>query len=162
MLKIGFSGERQGSGAVSTAPEWAAIFSAPPVSAKAVFMTHILLVAAGGAVGSVLRYLVGLWTLRSFGPAFPWGTLTVNITGSFLIGVLAEAIARKFGASVEMRVFLITGILGGYTTFSAFSLDAMTLLERGEPVTALIYVASSVLLSALAVFAGLALMRAMV
>lgn len=125
-------------------------------------MTHILLVAAGGAVGSVLRYLVGLWTLRSFGPAFPWGTLTVNITGSFLIGVLAEAIARKFGASVEMRVFLITGILGGYTTFSAFSLDAMTLLERGEPVTALIYVASSVLLSALAVFAGLALMRAMV
>ena len=125
-------------------------------------MTHILLVAAGGAIGSVLRYLVGLWTLRNFGPAFPWGTLTVNITGSFLIGVLAEAIARKFGASVEMRVFLITGILGGYTTFSAFSLDAMTLLERGEPVTALIYVASSVLLSALAVFAGLALMRAMV
>ncbi|WP_276118523.1 fluoride efflux transporter CrcB [Pararhizobium qamdonense] len=125
-------------------------------------MTHILLVAAGGAVGSVLRYLVGLWTLRSFGPAFPWGTLTVNITGSFLIGVLAEAIARKFGASAEMRVFLITGILGGYTTFSAFSLDAMTLLERGEPVTALIYVASSVLLSAFAVFAGLALMRAMV
>ncbi len=128
----------------------------------AVSMTHILLVAAGGALGSVLRYLVGLWTLRSFGPSFPWGTLTVNITGSFLIGVLAEVIARKFGASAEMRVFLITGILGGYTTFSAFSLDAITLLERGEAVTALIYVASSVLLSALAVFAGLVLMRAMV
>ncbi len=125
-------------------------------------MTHILLVAAGGALGSVLRYLVGLWTLRSFGPSFPWGTLTVNITGSFLIGVFAEVIARKFGASAEMRVFLITGILGGYTTFSAFSLDAITLFERGEPVTALIYVASSVLLSALAVFAGLALMRAIV
>ena len=125
-------------------------------------MTHILLVAAGGALGSVLRYLVGIWTLRSFGPAFPWGTMTVNITGSFLIGVLAELIARKFGASAEMRVFLITGILGGYTTFSAFSLDAIALLERGEPVTALIYVTSSVLLSALAVFAGLALMRAIV
>ena len=125
-------------------------------------MTHIFLVAAGGAVGSVLRYLVGLWTLRSFGPSFPWGTLTVNITGSFLIGVFAEVIARKFGASAEMRVFLITGVLGGYTTFSAFSLDAITLVERGEPVTALIYVASSVVLSALAVFAGLALMRAMV
>lgn len=125
-------------------------------------MTHIFLVAAGGALGSVLRYLVGLWTLRSFGPSFPWGTFTVNVTGSFLIGVLAEVIARKFGASAEMRVFLITGILGGYTTFSAFSLDAITLLERGEPVTALIYVASSVLLSALAVFAGLALMRAIV
>jgi len=125
-------------------------------------MTHIFLVAAGGAVGSVLRYLVGLWTLRSFGPSFPWGTLTVNITGSFLIGVFAEVIARKFGASAEMRVFLITGVLGGYTTFSAFSLDAITLVERGEPVTALIYVASSVVLSALAVFAGLALMRAIV
>lgn len=125
-------------------------------------MTHILLVAAGGALGSVLRYLVGLWTLRSFGPSFPWGTLTVNITGSFLIGVFAEMIARKFGASAEIRVFLITGILGGYTTFSAFSLDAITLFERGEPVTALIYVASSVLLSAVAVFAGLALMRTIV
>ncbi len=125
-------------------------------------MTHILLVAAGGALGSVLRYLVGFWTLRSFGPSFPWGTLTVNITGSFLIGVFAEVITRKLGASAEMRVFLITGILGGYTTFSAFSLDAITLFERGEPVTALIYVASSVLLSALAVFAGLALMRAIV
>ena len=125
-------------------------------------MTHILLVAAGGALGSVLRYLVGLWTLRSFGPSFPWGTLTVNITGSFLIGVFAEVIARKFGASAEMRVFLITGILGGYTTFSAFSLDAITLFERGEPVTALIYVVSSVLLSALAVFVGLALMCAIV
>ena len=139
-----------------------ASFPAPPVSAMAFFMTHILLVAVGGALGSVLRYLVGLWTLRGFGPSFPWGTLTVNVTGSFLIGVLAEAIARKFGASAEMRVFLITGILGGYTTFSAFSLDAITLLERGEPVTAAIYVGSSVLLSAIAVFAGLALMRAMV
>lgn len=125
-------------------------------------MTNLLLVAFGGAFGSVLRYLVGLWTLRSFGPSFPWGTLIVNVTGSFLIGVFAEAIARKVGASVEMRVFLITGILGGYTTFSAFSLDAMTLMERGEMVTAAIYVGSSVLLSAIAVFAGLALMRAMV
>ncbi|OBZ96376.1 camphor resistance protein CrcB [Pararhizobium polonicum] len=125
-------------------------------------MTNILLVAFGGAFGSVLRYLLGLWTLRSFGPSFPWGTLIVNVTGSFLIGVFAEAIARKFGASVEMRVFLITGILGGYTTFSAFSLDAITLVERGEPVIAAIYVGSSVLLSAIAVFAGLALMRAIV
>ncbi len=124
-------------------------------------MIHILLVAAGGALGSVLRYLVGLWTLRSFGPSFPWGTLTVNITGSFLIGVFAEAIARKFGASPEMRVFLITGILGGYTTFSAFSLDAIMLVERGQAVTAAIYVGSSVALSAIAVVAGLALMRTM-
>lgn len=128
----------------------------------AISMTHILLVAAGGALGSVLRYLVGLWTLRGFGPSFPWGTLIVNVTGSFLIGALAEAITRKFGVSAEMRLFLITGILGGYTTFSAFSLDAITLVERGEPVTAVIYVGASVLLSAIAVFAGLALVRAMV
>lgn len=128
----------------------------------AFLMTHILLVATGGAFGSVLRYLVGLWTLRSFGPSFPWGTLIVNVTGSFLIGVFAEVIARKLGASAEMRVFLITGILGGYTTFSAFSLDAITLMERGEMITAAIYVGSSVLLSAIAVFAGLALMRAIV
>jgi CrcB protein len=144
------------------APKWTSDFPAPPLSAMAFPMTHILLVATGGAFGSVLRYLVGLWTLRSFGPSFPWGTLIVNVTGSFLIGVFAEVIARKLGASAEMRVFLITGILGGYTTFSAFSLDAITLMERGEMITAAIYVGSSVLLSAIAVFAGLALMRAIV
>jgi fluoride exporter len=148
--------------AIAIAPKWTRDFSAAPLSAMAFLMTHILLVATGGAFGSVLRYLVGLWTLRSFGPSFPWGTLIVNVTGSFLIGVFAEVIARKLGASAEMRVFLITGILGGYTTFSAFSLDAITLMERGEMITAAIYVGSSVLLSAIAVFAGLALMRAIV
>ncbi|OCP34831.1 fluoride efflux transporter CrcB [Ensifer sp. LC163] len=125
-------------------------------------MTHLLLVGAGGAIGSMARYLLGLWTLRRWGPGFPWGTLSVNITGSFLIGLLAELIMRKFGASAEMRLFLITGVLGGYTTFSAFSLDAIMLLERGEVALAFGYVAASVLLSILAVFAGLALMRAMV
>jgi len=125
-------------------------------------MKQLFLVAVGGAFGSVTRYLVGLWTLRTFGPAFPWGTLTVNITGSFLIGVLAELIARKFGASADLRVLLVTGVLGGYTTFSAFSLDAVTLFERGEPVTAALYIGASVGLSICAVFAGLALMRAMV
>ncbi|OCP18705.1 MULTISPECIES: fluoride efflux transporter CrcB [unclassified Ensifer] len=125
-------------------------------------MTHLLLVGAGGAIGSMARYLLGLWTLRRWGPGFPWGTLSVNITGSFLIGLLAELIMRKFGASAEMRLFLITGVLGGYTTFSAFSLDAIMLLERGEVALAFGYVAASVLLSILAVFAGLALMRTMV
>ncbi len=86
----------------------------------------------------------------------------VNVTGSFLIGLLAELIMRKFGASPEMRLFLITGVLGGYTTFSAFSLDAIMLLERGDAALALGYIAASVVLSILAVFAGLALMRAMV
>lgn len=125
-------------------------------------MTHLLLVAAGGAIGSILRYLSGLWAVHRFGPAFPWGTLGVNIVGSFLIGVLAEMIMRKFGASPEMRVFLITGVLGGFTTFSAFSLDAVMLAERGDIALSLIYVTASVGLSILAVFSGLALMRAIV
>ncbi|MBD9646771.1 fluoride efflux transporter CrcB [Ensifer sp. ENS09] len=125
-------------------------------------MTHLLLVGAGGAIGSMLRYLVGLWAVHRLGSGFPWGTLGVNITGSFLIGVLAEVIMRKFGASPDMRVFLITGVLGGYTTFSAFSLDAITLFERGDVMLSAAYVLASVALSILAVFSGLALMRAIV
>ncbi|MBP1876129.1 CrcB protein [Ensifer adhaerens] len=125
-------------------------------------MSNLLLVGAGGAIGSMVRYLVGLWTLHRWGPGFPWGTLGVNITGSFVIGLLAELIMRKFGASAEMRLFLITGVLGGYTTFSAFSLDTITLFERGDAALAVTYIAASVVLSILAVFAGLALMRAMV
>ncbi|NVD41093.1 fluoride efflux transporter CrcB [Ensifer sp. HO-A22] len=125
-------------------------------------MSNLLLVGAGGAIGSMARYLVGLWTLHRWGSGFPWGTLGVNITGSFLIGFLAELIMRKFGASAEMRLFLITGVLGGYTTFSAFSLDTITLFERGDAALAITYIAASVVLSIVAVFAGLALMRAMV
>jgi CrcB protein len=125
-------------------------------------MSNLLLVGAGGAIGSMARYLLGLWTLHRWGPGFPWGTLGVNITGSFLIGFLAELIMRKFGASAEMRLFLITGVLGGYTTFSAFSLDTITLFERGDAALAITYIAASVVLSIVAVFAGLALMRAMV
>ncbi|MBD8555886.1 fluoride efflux transporter CrcB [Rhizobium sp. CFBP 8762] len=123
---------------------------------------NIVLVAVGGAVGSVLRYLVGVWALRLAGPVFPWGTLFVNVTGSFLIGVTAEFIVRRFGGSVDLRLLLITGLIGGYTTFSAFTLDALTLLERGNTAAALIYIASSVVVSLLAVFAGLVLTRSIV
>ncbi|TAV73882.1 fluoride efflux transporter CrcB [Rhizobium leguminosarum] len=124
-------------------------------------MIQALLVAAGGAIGSLLRYYVGQWALRLMGPAFPWGTLAVNIVGCFVIGVLAELIARKFNASVELRLLLITGFLGGFTTFSAFSLDAISLFERGEAVAGGIYIAASVGLSMAAVIAGLAVMRAL-
>ena len=75
-------------------------------------MNHILLVAIGGALGSVARYLTGLATLRWFGPGFPWGTLTVNIVGGLIIGIFAELIARRFDGSQELRLFIITGILG--------------------------------------------------
>lgn len=123
-------------------------------------MTNMLLVALGGAFGSLCRYLVGTWALRQFGPNFPWGTLTVNIIGSFTIGLASEIIIRRFGGSLELRLLVITGMLGGFTTFSAFSLDFLALLERGSTMAAMAYVTSSVLISLVAVFAGLALGRA--
>ena len=122
-------------------------------------MQNILLVAFGGALGSVARYLVNVWSVRLAGVNFPWGTLTVNLVGSFMIGLFAEMIARKFDASAEMRIFLITGVLGGFTTFSAFSLDAVSLITRGDSVLGAVYIAASIGLSIAAVFAGLALGR---
>ncbi|EJC79418.1 crcB protein [Rhizobium leguminosarum bv. trifolii WSM2297] len=124
-------------------------------------MIQALLVALGGAIGSVLRYYVGQWTLRLMGPAFPWGTLAVNVVGCFVIGVFAELIARRFNASMELRLLLITGFLGGFTTFSAFSLDAISLFERGEAVAGGVYIVASVGLSMVAVMSGLAVMRAL-
>lgn len=121
----------------------------------------VFLVAVGGALGSILRYLVGFLTLRWFGPNFPWGTLAVNVLGSFAIGLLSEMIARRFNASMELRVFLVTGILGGFTTFSSFSLDTMFLLERGAIASMVGYVLATLCLSFLAILAGLALGRAM-
>ena len=125
-------------------------------------MNHILLVALGGALGSVGRYLTGIATLRLFGPGYPWGTLAVNMIGGLAIGVFAELIARRFDGSAELRLFIITGILGGFTTFSAFSLEVAAMAERGEYFTATSYVLASVLISVAAVFAGLALVRALV
>lgn len=127
---------------------------------EVVLLFNITLVAVGGALGSVGRYLVGLAMLRLMGPAFPWGTFTVNVVGSFLIGVLAELIVIRFAASGELRLLLVTGILGGFTTFSSFSLDAFSLYEKGEPLTALAYLFGSLVLSLAAVLAGVAAMRA--
>ena len=124
-------------------------------------MLNMLLVAFGGAAGSVARFLVGQWSLRQFGPAFPWGTLIVNVAGSLAIGFFVELVARRLNASAEMRLFLVTGFLGGFTTFSAFSLDALALFERGATGTAVAYVAASVLVSLAAVAGGLALGRSM-
>ena len=122
-------------------------------------MINIVLVAAGGAIGSVFRYLVGVWSVRLAGVNFPWGTLTVNVVGSFLIGLLVELVARRLNASMEMRLFLVTGVLGGFTTFSSFSLDAVSLFERGALGLSAVYVIASLSVSIAAVFAGLALGR---
>lgn len=120
---------------------------------------NILLVAIGGAFGSVCRYLTGVWALRLFGPGFPWSTLAVNIVGSYLIGCVAEALARGFSAPLDLRLLVMTGVLGGFTTFSAFSLDLWVLYERGAVVEAALYFTASLVLSLLATGLGLLTVR---
>jgi len=126
-----------------------------------IIMMEVLLVAVGGAIGSVLRYYVGVWSVRLAGAGFPWGTLTVNLVGSFLIGIVVELIVRKFDGSPALRLFLMTGIIGGFTTFSTFALDTVVLMEKGQLGTAIVYVLVSVIVSLCAVFAGLSLIRSL-
>jgi CrcB protein len=118
-----------------------------------------LIVFLGGGLGASLRHGINLLTARALGSAFPYGTLTVNVTGSIVMGLIAGYFAFKGDASQNWRLFLTTGILGGYTTFSAFSLDVALLYERGEIGLAAMYVVASVLLSIAGLFAGLALAR---
>ena len=118
-----------------------------------------LVVFLGGGIGAALRHGVNLAIARLLGTAFPYGTLMINITGSFIMGVVAAYFAFKGDASQHWRLFLTTGILGGYTTFSAFSLDAALLYERGEMGMAALYVIASVTISIIGLFAGLALVR---
>jgi CrcB protein len=122
-------------------------------------MKSYLLVFVGGGIGASLRHTVNMVSARGLGTAFPWGTFIINISGSLVMGLIAGYLAFKGGASQPWRLFLMTGILGGYTTFSAFSLDAALLYERGEIGSALIYVLGSVVLSIAGLFAGLALVR---
>jgi CrcB protein len=119
-----------------------------------------VIVFLGGGLGAMLRHGVNLATARLLGSAFPWHTFFINITGSLVMGLIAGWFALKAGASQDWRLFLTTGILGGYTTFSAFSLDAALLYERGELGQAAFYVVGSVVLSIAGLFAGLWLVRA--
>jgi fluoride exporter len=119
----------------------------------------ILAVAAGGALGSVARYLVGVGSGKLFGTDFPWGTLLINVTGSFLIGAFVGLFAVKWDLSQAARIFLTVGICGGYTTFFTFSLDAYYLIERGQILASSAYVGASVALSAGALVAALKLVR---
>ena len=115
-------------------------------------------VALGGAIGSVLRYFSGKYAMAYFGGDFPYGTLFVNVTGSFIMGLLM-ALFIQYTPSFETRTFLTVGILGGFTTFSSFSLDAVNLWERGDIVSFMIYVGASVIVSIMALAAGLFLIR---
>lgn len=114
-------------------------------------------VAVGGAIGSVLRYLSNVGAMRLIGPGFPWGTVLVNIVGSFAMGVLMVVLAHKGG--MRFAPFAMTGILGGFTTFSAFSLDSFALYERGQTGLAVCYILGTVALSLAALSLGVLLTR---
>ena len=126
-------------------------------------MLSIFLVFVGGGIGAALRHGVNVAAAAWFGTGFPWGTMIVNVVGSFVIGALAAWFAFRGDAmwTQPLRLFLATGILGGFTTFSAFSLDFALLFERGEIGQGIGYVLVSVALSLAAVFAGLFLVRSM-
>ena len=119
---------------------------------------NLLLVMAGGALGAGARHLFGRWTLAAFGPDYPYGTLGVNLIGGLLMGLLVGVLARTT-AGEPVRLLLGVGVLGGFTTFSAFSLDVVTMIERGALLTAALYVVASVVGSIVALFAGLSLVR---
>jgi CrcB protein len=123
-------------------------------------MVNLLFVAVGGAAGSVARYLVGGWTLRALGPGWPYGTFAVNLVGGFLMGLLVGWLAHQGGAEQErLRVLLGVGVLGGFTTFSAFSLETARMIETRAFGQAAVYTTLSVVLSVGALFAGLILAR---
>ena len=124
-------------------------------------MGVIAAVGVGGGIGALIRYYVASWIQPAWWPGFPFGIFIVNITGGLVMGLLTALMALKLNVSPEMRAFLTTGILGGYTTFSTFSLDSALLIERGAWGQAALYVIGSAVLSILAIFAGLWIVRAL-
>jgi len=123
-------------------------------------MLNLMTVMIGGAIGAGARHLVNGAALRLVGASFPWGTMALNIVGSFAMGLLVGVLARRTGDTTTTRLFLATGVLGGFTTFSAFSLDFAMLWERGAQGQAMGYATASVLASLAAIFIGLWLVRA--
>ncbi len=122
--------------------------------------TIIFSVAAGGAIGATLRWAIVRWSGHVLGLAFPYGTLIVNVLGSLVMGAAAVVMMERFpGSWGRFSPFLMTGVLGGFTTFSAFSLDALFLIERGRNLAAAAYIGGSVALSIAGLWAGLALAR---
>lgn len=122
-------------------------------------MPSLFLVMLGGALGSAARYLTGKLALAWFGPAFPWGTLAVNLIGGLAMGLVAGSLVRLGEASEPWRLLLAVGVLGGFTTFSSFSLELVTMLERGDWLAGIGYVLASVIGAAAAVAAGLGIAR---
>ena len=121
-------------------------------------MFNLLLVVVGVGIGAGIRHLTSMGALRLVGPNYPWGTMAINIVGSFAMGLFIAILARR-GGSNELRLFVATGILGGFTTFSAFSLDFATLWERGATLPAFGYALASVIGAIISLFLGLWLAR---
>jgi fluoride exporter len=120
---------------------------------------NFILIFIGGGLGAALRHAVNLLALRTVGTDFPIGTLAINVLGSLLMGMAAEYFALRGGVSIRTQLFLTTGVLGGFTTFSAFSLETALLYQRGQTAPALLYASASLVLAVGGLFAGMALMR---
>jgi fluoride exporter len=116
-------------------------------------------VAAGGALGSVLRFLVGTWFVQRLGPGFPWGTFTINVTGSFAIGIVLQLAQARIGLNPYARLFVATGVLGGYTTFSTFAYETYLLSRDAFSLQSVWYGFGSVVGGVAAAYAGLVLTR---
>lgn len=126
-------------------------------------LTHILLVGAGGCIGSMARYITVISLDKKLNSFFPFGTITVNLIGSFLLGVLFTMLLKKAGLnSPEWRLFLGTGFCGGFTTFSAFAAENISLFEQKLPGTALLYISVSVIGGLLAVWLGMTVARSLI
>jgi fluoride exporter len=117
----------------------------------------VLLVAIGGGIGSVTRYLVGGWFASRFGPAFPYGTFVINVTGSFIIGLFLAFAQERISLSPYWRLFFAVGFLGGYTTFSSFEYESVRLLQDGEMLLGSVYLIGSVVAGGIAAVAGIVL-----
>lgn len=122
-------------------------------------MKIILAIAAGGAIGAVLRHFLNSGAAHLFGTGFPWGIFIANILGSFIMGGLISWFALSFDPPQAVKAFLTVGLLGAFTTFSAFSLDTVTLFERGEVIAATLYAGGSVVLAIGGLVAGMSVMR---
>jgi CrcB protein len=123
-------------------------------------MALTLWIGLGGALGAMLRHFLNIWIARMAGGDFPWHTLVINISGSFVMGLLISLMALRWNVGNDLRAFLTTGILGGYTTFSAFSLDFAVLVERKAYTLAGAYALGTVVIALIAIFLGMAVARA--
>ena len=120
---------------------------------------NIILVMIGGSIGSALRYLVGTWSMRTVGTGWPWGTLAVNVVGGLVMGLFAGWLASRAQGGEQLRLFFAVGICGGFTTFSAFSLEMFNMLSRGQYIIAGAYAVSSLAGSVMFLVIGLVLAR---